>query len=222
MKTGRCQLRTDITNTSGRPVAGTSLSNIVMECIEKANSIALNTRAVVCDQGSNNRLLHKTLGVTTDTPYFIHPIQGQIFTVLDCPRLNKNIRNCLLKQNIIIGNKEVSWNDVFATYNINKSRNLSTTLNKITEANICPNSFQKMRVKLATQGFSKTFYAAMYTCIQTKELQSTTCENTANFLLDINNLFDNLNSKRQFSPNPNSCALSYRTSNEEDNLKKSG
>lgn len=203
------------------PIAAQSLSDITFDCINKTYSIGFNVRVVVCDQGSNNRSLYKMLGVTTDSPYFIHPNQGQVFAIFDCPHLFKSIRNCLLKQNIIAGTDEVSWKDVVTTYHINKANHLSTALNKITDAHIHPNNFQKMRVKLATQVFSKTFYAAMYTCIHTKELLSKTANNTANFLLNMNNLFDNLNSRTQFSPNPNSCALSDMCKDVENNLQKS-
>lgn len=96
---------------------------------------------------------------------------------------------------------------------------MSTALRKLTDAHIHPNNFQKMRVKLATQVFNKTFSAVMNTCIHTKDLRSETADNTANSLLNMNNLFDHLNSRTHFSPNPNSCALSELCKNVEKKLK---
>jgi hypothetical protein len=78
---------------------------------------------------------------------------------------------------------------------------------KITDAHIYPNSFQKMRVKLATQLLSNSMSATIQTCIQTGQLLNSTASNTADFIEFINNLFDCLNSRFLYSHNLYLCAL---------------
>lgn len=58
----------------------------------------------------------------------------------------------------------------------------SRALLKITEVHINPNSFQKMRVKLASQLFSHTMASAIRTCVATNELKSSTASDTADFV----------------------------------------
>lgn len=51
-------------------------------------------------------------------------------------------------------------------------------------------------------------YAAMRTCIHTNELKSPTTTHTAEFVKEINILFDCLNSQSLYSSNPYKCAIS--------------
>lgn len=58
-----------------------------------------------------------------------------------------------------------------------------------------------MSVKLATQVISKSTSAAMKTAVQCGQLPKN-AEETVTFLLEMNNLFDAMNSRCQFDPNP--------------------
>jgi len=63
-----------------------------------------------------------------------------------------------------------------------------------------------MRVKLAVQLLSHTI-RTIRTCIRTKQLQSKTANNTAEFIEFVSK-FDSLNSRTLYSTNPYNCVLS--------------
>lgn len=101
------------------------------------------------------------------------------------------------------------WAHVQMLYNIDSQSALSRAT-KLTEKHVKPNCFEKMSVKLATQVFSLTTSAAMRTAVETGELPSSALD-TAYFLERINNIFDVMNSKNKFHPNPYKCAISAST-----------
>jgi len=67
--------------------------------------------------------------------------------------------------------------------------------------------FQKMNCKLALQVFSNSVAAILKTCIATDQIKSNTAVATADFVQELNNLFDCLNSKALYSFNVYSYAL---------------
>lgn len=99
-------------------------------------------------------------------------------------------------------------------------------MTKPTALHVRPNSFQKMKVSLATQVFSHSVAAAIKTSVKTGELVSHTALNTAEFVEIINNLFDALNSKLKVCKNPFACALTKNNTsltslnNRSQNFKK--
>lgn len=92
-------------------------------------------------------------------------------------------------------------------YNIDKSSNTSRSLLKLTDSQMNPNYFQKMNCKLALQVFGNSVASVLKTCIATGQIKSKTAAATANFVQELNNLFDCLNSKTLSSSNIYSCAL---------------
>lgn len=101
------------------------------------------------------------------------------------------------------------WAHLQMLYNID-SQSAKSKATKLTDKHLKPNSFEKMSVKLATQVFSLTTSAAMRTAVETGELPSSALD-TAYFLERINNVFDVMNSKSKFNPNPFRCAISSST-----------
>lgn len=118
-----------------------------------------NPRAIVCDQGTNNRGAFKLLGVTSDIPYFFFD-SHKIFGIFDVPHLFKSFRNNLLTGNFKYENKIIDFNIIKEVFEIDKKSASARVLTKITEAHLNPNNFQKMSCKLALQLFSKTVAAA--------------------------------------------------------------
>ena len=57
---------------SSGPVEGQMLHSLLQECIEKVEEVGLNVKAVIADQGSNNRECFKLLKVTEEQPFFFH------------------------------------------------------------------------------------------------------------------------------------------------------
>lgn len=144
----------------------------------------INVYAVICDQGSPNRTAYKQLGVSISQPYVT--IQNKrIFCLYDVVHLFKSFRNNLLKSNFLIGENEVSWSILVKLFNSENS--VIRSMHKLTEAHIKPDSFQKMRVKLATQVFSHhvstAIYAAAHTDLFTANEKSIALT-TANFFSD--------------------------------------
>lgn len=132
----------------------------------------------------------------------------KIYAIYDAPHLFKSFRNNLLSGNFNLNGKIITFQDIRKTYQIGQKNEKSRMLLKLTDSHLQPDTFQKMNVKLAIQIFSHSVASAIKTCIETNELQSDTAENTAYFIELMNNLFDTLNSRIQFSPNPYKCALS--------------
>jgi hypothetical protein len=82
---------------------------VVQEVIEAAHAIGLYVRACVSDMGSGNRDMWKHIGVYSNREkgvknFIEHPCvdTGYLYFLADAPHLLKNIRNCLLTQNITL------------------------------------------------------------------------------------------------------------------------
>lgn len=92
-------------------------------------------RAIICDQGPNNRSTLTKLGFTKDKPW-IDANGNKIFSVYDVPHLIKNIRNNFLTSDLIFKNNRVSFQDIKKTYMIDKHSSTSRSLLKITDSHI--------------------------------------------------------------------------------------
>ncbi|KAF0717771.1 Uncharacterized protein FWK35_00034244, partial [Aphis craccivora] len=183
------------------------LSELIIEVVEKLNRIGLSVTAIVCDQGTNNVAALKKLGISKEKPYF-NVGTNTIFSIFDVPHIIKNFRNNLLKDDFIYKGQRITFNDIKKTYDIDKSSGTSRALLKITDSHIQPGPFQKMSCKLALQVFSHSVAATMKTCITTGQLTTSTASATADFIEEINRTFDCLNSKKLYTSNPYTCAIS--------------
>lgn len=72
---------------------------------------------------------------------------------------------------------------------------------------------------MAIQLLSHSVSAAIKTCVATKELQSLTALDTANFIDIVNNMFDSANSKNLYDPNPNRKPMSDRNPQVLENIE---
>lgn len=88
-------------------VPSKDVATMLQEALVKIKSTGLNVRAVVCDQGPTNISALKLLGFSRDkpyTPYIQHPShEKKIHVIFDPPHLVENVRNNLIRHNIIIG-----------------------------------------------------------------------------------------------------------------------
>lgn len=182
------------------------LKNLIINVLQELFDIGISPKVLICDQGSYNQSALKSLNVTENKPYF-YVNDNKIIYLFDTPHLLKSVRNNLIGNTFKKNEKIISFNNIIATYEIDKKIKKSNALLKITEAHIHPNSFQKMSIKLAAQIFSHSMAFALRTCISTAELKSKTASDTADFIDFMNNLFDCLNSRNLFSDNPYNCAL---------------
>lgn len=191
---------------SGSSMSSSILKDLIVDVIEKCTDLGFNIVALVCDQGSNNYSALKHLGCCKEKPFV--EIKGKtIYSIFDVPHIFKNFRNNFLKYNFKYKGQEVSFSDIKLAYNIDKTSNTSRALLKLTDSHMNPNPFQKMNCKLALQVFSNSVAAVLKTCIATGQIKSKTAAATADFVQELNNLFDCLNSKALYSSNIYSCAL---------------
>lgn len=210
---------------SAQSVTSSNLNLIIKLALEKLFKIGLKIRVITCDQGSNNRsLYYKYLNICEEKPYFYH--NGyKIYTLFDIPHLIKSIRNNLMNENISFEtecgqNLIASWQDIQLLFNIDSKSTTYRATPKLTYKHIHPNNFQKMRVKLATQIFSRSVSNAMKAAIISGELNTSTAQGTTIFIQLINDLFDSFNSKVLNDPNPLKCAISVFNNNVLSNIEK--
>lgn len=198
--------------TSG-PVKSELLHNLIKMTLKKAIEIDLHPRILVFDQGSNNRSAVKLMGANKDQPYFY--VEGKkIYICYDPPHVIKSLRNNFINARLkfFVRGKLISWQDIVKTVKIDRQSETTRTLTKVTQIHLTPNTFQKMRVKYATQLFSHSVASAIKTAAKTGELDSTTAFNTAELVESVNNIFDALNSTSATHKNPHKTALTVNGS----------
>lgn len=196
---------------TGSGVKGDELVKIIKQCVNQLSNVGLLPVAIVCDQGTQNRRMYDLLGGSQSKPT-TKLNDKELFLIYDVPHLLKSVRNNLLNGDIKLKNKTITFKDISDTYKIDILSNKSRSMPKITSKHLQPNAWQKMSVKLATQIFSKSVSAAINTCIQTGELKSKTAKDTAEFIAQMNDTFDCLNSKNLYDKNPNRRPLSETNS----------
>ncbi|XP_076291976.1 uncharacterized protein LOC143214603 [Lasioglossum baleicum] len=193
------------------------LSPILDDILDALHAIGLRVRAIVSDQGTNFQSMSEER-VSAKVPYFLRN-GHKIFYIYDYLHLFKSIRNNLLKYDFSINGSRVSWSDVVSLWNLENSK-LTRAAYRLTEKHVRPNTFDRMKCKLALQVFSKRVSSAMLTAHTIGAVNSSTMQDTAIFFETLNDLFDNLNSKVLRDPNPNKRALSASTDYIVRNLEK--
>lgn len=199
---------------SAGPIKAKSLKEILLSCIKNIINCGFKVRAVISDQGTSNQSVSKKLGVTADNPFFYVENQ-KVFYIFDVVHIIKNIRSRLHDTDFDLNGKRICWIDIVSSWVADKKSSLSRCMGHLTEAHINPNNFQKMNVKLAVQIFSHRTAAGIKTAKATNTIHSDTAMDTAEFLAEINNMFDVMNSKFSRVRNPYKRVLS-----ENNNLGK--
>ena len=91
--------------------SGQMMGKLVEECIVKLREATLMVKAVVCDQGANNRVMFSKLNITLDKPFL--DINGnRVFFLYDPPHLLKSIRNNLKKYDIKFRGGVAKWQHI--------------------------------------------------------------------------------------------------------------
>ena len=128
----------------------------------------------------------------------------------DIPHLIKSIRNNLIKYDISTNNGTASWSIVRELYELEKYKT-TKLCPKLTMRHVYPNSFEKMRVRLSTQVFSRSCSAAIKKTTDYFKMFSEATSNlalpTALFLEKIDSVFDGLNGKYFKHKNKYLCSL---------------
>ena len=185
------------------------LKNIVCSAIDMISDIGGNVVAITCDQGANNRALFSNLGVTVESPFFVHS-SAKIFCFFDPPHLFKSVRNNLMKHDIQIRNKVVKWQHICDFFDIDSKQPIRLCP-KLTNKHFNLTNFTKMKVSYACQVMSKSVAAAIMTHVSFKSLPPEAAD-TASFLERMDNLIDCFNSRTLLSKlKPHKAALSSKS-----------
>jgi hypothetical protein len=178
------------------------LKQIICKVISELQSRGFKVVATVCDQGSTNvSAIHKLQKTTRvderQGPYFFVN-NNKVITFFDTPHLLKNTRNALARYNIRFANNNVAkFQHIIDAYQTDKTKRFRM-LYKIHKCflNIKnpSNRALKMKVSVAAKTMSATVASAIETAIAVSpNMIPNNAIHTAEFVNDINKLFDSMN-----------------------------
>jgi hypothetical protein len=172
---------------------------IMERTIHQLNETGLIVKCPICDQGTRNIGLMKKFKITPDKPFFQFKTgdeECKVYLIFDPPHLFKSFRNNLFNKRFEYQGGFVDWELIHKVYLLSIEANINL-IPKINDShfNMYKNS-AKMTVSLATQIFSYTMFNAYlaYKIMRPEEFNCVQNDTTAEFLLDIDKLFDTLNS----------------------------
>ncbi|XP_037929646.1 uncharacterized protein LOC119664178, partial [Teleopsis dalmanni] len=187
---------------------GDCLSNIILRNLELLQEAGITVRVITCDQGSANRKAFSCFQVSPEKPFFYFN-NIKVYCMFDFPHLIKCVRNGLLTTNIKASDGIISFNVLKELWRREHTA-VTKLCPKLTRQHIFPKNFEKMKVKFATQLFSRTVHAAIKTVVETDGFTNSSKEDalaTANFVEKMDKIFDYMNSTTLYSKNPFCCAL---------------
>ena len=177
---------------SSGPIKAETLQCLTLKAIEKLATAGFKVRALVCDQGTNNRRFIETLaGVTADKPYLLHADQ-KVHIFYDPPHLLKSIRNNLQKTGFKHNENLISWDHIVKFYKFDQEGPIRMAP-KLTYDHIYLPMFTKMRVNLAAQVLSHSVAAGISTLQRLGHLPEE-AKATAEFVEFMDRLFNTFNS----------------------------
>ncbi|CAH2989328.1 unnamed protein product [Chilo suppressalis] len=191
---------------SASATKGTTLANQIKDVVKELQKCGLIVVASVCDQGTNNRqaikiLLNETRGVylrkgETPKDNIILINNQEIVPLYDPPHLLKGIRNNLLNKNLHFVKDDVQktakWSHLQLLNKENPGYKGIRLIPKLTENHVNPEKINKMKVKYASQIFSRTVASNMG-YLADKGILPEACKDTADLLLFMDNIFDSVN-----------------------------
>ena len=180
----------------------------VTDAISKLEKIGLNVLGVVSDIGSN---FHKFVHEMGITPANLG--SPTIFYIFDTPHIIKAIRNNLISYNFHVEDKVASWKDIEALYKID-SNNAIRCCPKLTSKHMYPNSFLKMKMKLATQVLSHSVAAALMMAVSGGLLPASAA-GTAEMVSKFDEIFYCLNSSTFNTPKESNKPMTASSKHEQ-------
>lgn len=177
-----------------------NLKEIIINVIKALQDINLKPVVLVCDQGPTNRKAIASLLCGNDEPFFTVNNQ-KIFAMYDPPHLLKNTRNALFKYNIKFDScKTAKFEHIKHCFNIDKQRRFQA-LRQLREAyfDIKGLNPYKMKVSVAAKTLSYTVACAIESMCSNTNLLPSEALHTAEFVGDIDQLFDSFNGSGKFN-----------------------
>lgn len=205
--------------------------DVLFEIIEALHKRGYIVVAVANDMGSTNMGLWKDLdvGVETSTTdkrqikiknFFVNPADKalKIFVFADVPHLIKLLRNNLLDAGFLFDDCILSKSLLEELLALNAG-DLKAAFN-LTRDHLDVKGFQRQKVKLAAQVFSRRNAKAMRSCGEQGFLKSKYWEAMADMLELANNWFDVLNTQSKFGCHEGLRAYGLRLDEQNDTLDR--
>ncbi|KAL0820225.1 hypothetical protein ABMA28_006146 [Loxostege sticticalis] len=203
---------------SSSATKGPELARQVKEVVTEIQRAGLIVVASVCDQGTNNRqalkiLINESRGIflRRGEEYKENIIlinDQEIVPLYDPPHLLKGMRNNLINKNLIYVKEGVAqtakWTHLDLLHKENPGYKGIRLIPKLSENHINPIKMNKMKVKFASQLFSRTVASNMG-YLADKKILPIECKETADFLLFMDEIFDSVNGS--FGKNKNAKPL---------------
>ena len=181
-----------------------TLKNIILSSLTKLQEANLIPKVVICDQDVTNRSVFSKLDIFPISPGIIHNGED-IYFMYDSPHLLKSVRNNFMKYNISIDNDTAKWHYIRSFYEKDKKMSIRLAP-RLTDKHIYCNTFDKMRVCMATQVFSRTVAAGIDTHSSLGSLPEDAAA-TAAFINKMDMLFDLFNSNNINHYKSSKCAF---------------
>lgn len=169
------------------------LAELLREVLRSILNLGLIPKAIVCDQGSNNRAcLSGVLGVTAEKPYF-KVEENTIVCFYDSPHLLKNIRNNLKRSGYTYRGNLIEWAHIHQFYQQDCKLGVRQAP-KLTRKHFDLPGFSRMNVRMAAQILSHSVAKGMSLMSSFGALPPS-AERTAEFCNLFDSLFNVFNSR---------------------------
>lgn len=192
---------------------------ILKEAMLKLNNIGVIVASITNDGPHTNISTSKLLGAdyAADRPYFKNPFNRSkvVYMVLDPPHSLKLARNCIGNKKVLYDSKnnKIEWKFIEDLVSLQISKNVALG-NKLSKTHIEWEN-RKMNVRIAAETLSNSVATSIeYLDTVAQDENFRNSEGTVQYLREINNLFDIMNSKRKH------CDQHYKQPISETNIDK--
>lgn len=180
--------------------------NLLLHCIQNLKTTGVQIAGVTFDGTRENFAMSTLLGCDLfsiqDEYYFETDYNDDKFVIYPDPvQMLKLVRNCLAEHSVfLIGSEKIEWKYIVFLQNLQENENLNLG-NKSKKSRIYFKS-QRMKVKLAIQTFSKSLADAIDYCRDVLKIEEfKNSHTTADFIRNINDIFDIINSREKTAMN---------------------
>lgn len=200
-------------------LTGAKRANLLKQCLLVFHESNVHITSVTVDGAASNIAMLNNMGANLRIkdlkPYFDHPAsQEKVFILLDACHMLKLVRNAFASKEILWDNDEqIRWNYIKSLILLQETEELHAAT-KIRRRHLNWTK-EKMKVSIAAQVLSTSVSNALKFCEEDLQLlEFAGCGATAKFCLQINNIFDMLNSRNQFCKNPSAQCITRENYNE--------
>lgn len=174
------------------PCTGYDLQNIIFQCVQRLGNITFNVKLMISNLGSNFKRFTDEQCITPQTPYF-KVENREIVYIFDPHHLLKATRNNFFNYRFKSQNKIAEKIHLTNFYNFDKTQQHQLAP-KLTDFHLNPKSYQKTRIKIASQIFSHSVVSGMTTLVSYNKLPQSAL-GTIDFIDSMNKLFNVFNSR---------------------------